>query len=598
MPTELTLPMTQQGYQGNPPPSRRIRPFSADIRSRPDIPPPSSDLPPGLPPQLLSLSDDERSKVLALDHRVLRSLYDVLALPSDIRGRLLPLYYDGKRTFTYKDKVPRRGDTETYLAEGGFRWNRRYGQTDPMPAVTDYTIIEWAVRFRSRNWAVRTGTIPGLDGRCLVVVDVDYPELLNGTEHDLFFMSPRLTRRQTKRGIHVYAYSETPTKTDPKPKWGEVKAEGQFVMLHLQYSWKETPYLETLWPDSFLDTLLPYDGNVHLTDIIGGGYAQRRGSTLQGLRGYSVASAVQSAESRDSARSDGAGESSSMRARSDPGVSALARSAREHEDGEQKKPIAYEGKRDLRLMGAGLHLAGRYKRYRGDYGRIKEKLVELNGTRVVPPLPLHEVEHVARQVAQYSDEWKRKGHKPSWLEERHKRGRRSGTVRKKRVRNRNRRICRDRASGMRYSDLTSKYKMGRTRLYQISNRRRQRVPIDMELDPSIAHLPPTAPTIRQAVKADHAKGANYKMLAEKYGLTRYQLFIIVHSLPLPLVNPIKTERLRGAARRILDWQSDEADQSSRAPGGLRDSEGQAESKSLRRRAPPRPAAISQRRQGG
>ena len=589
--------MTQQGYQGNPPPSRRIRPKSADIRSRPDIPPPSSDLPPGLPPQLLSLSDDERSKVLALDHRVLRSLYDVLALPSDIRGRLLPLYYDGKRTFTYKDKVPRRGDTETYLAEGGFRWNRRYGQTDPMPAVTDYTIIEWAVRFRSRNWAVRTGTIPGLDGRCLVVVDVDYPELLNVTEHDLFFMSPRLTRRQTKRGIHVYAYSETPTKTDPKPKWGEVKAEGQFVMLHLQYSWKETPYLETLWPDSFLDTLLPYDGNVHLTDIMGGGHAQRRGSTLQGLRGYSVASAVQSAESRDSARSDGAGESSSMLARSDAGVSSLARFARAHEDGEQKKPIAYEGKRDLRLMGAGLYLAGRYKRYRGDYGRIKEKLVELNGTRVVPPLPLHEVEHVARQVAQYSDEWKRKGHKPSWLEERHKRGRRSGTVRKKRVRNRNRRICRDRASGMRYSDLASKYKMGRTRLYQISNRRRQRVPIDMELDPSIAHLPPTAPTIRQAVKADHAKGANYKMLAEKYGLTRYQLFIIVHSLPLPLVNPIKTERLRGAARRILDWQSDEADQSSRAPGGLRDSEGQAESKSLRRRAPPRPAAISQRRQG-
>ena len=547
--------MTTLRYQGNPPPSRPNRPDSTQNRSRPVLAPPSSDL----PPQLLSLSDAERSKVLALDHKVLSKLYDVLALPSDIRGRVIPLRYDGKQPFSYRDKVPRSGDTESYLAEGGFRWNRRYGQTDPMPAVTDYTIIEWAVRFRSRNWAVRTGTIPNLDARCLVVVDVDYPELLNVTEHDLFFMSPRLTRRQTERGIHVYAYSETPTKTDPKPKWGEVKAEGQFVMLHLRYSWKETPYLGTLWPDSFLDTLLPYDGNVQRTDIRVGGHAKRRGSTLQGLRGYSGANAVQSAESRDSARSVGAGESSSMQARSDPGVPSPARSARAHENGEKKPPIAYEGKRDLRLMGAGLHLAGRYKRYRGDYGRIKEKLVELNGTRFVPPLPEHEVDHVARQVAQYSDEWKRKGHNPSWLEERHKRGRRSGTVRKKRVRNRNRRIRRDRASGMRYRDLCIKYEMGRTRLDAICNRRPQRVPIDMELDPSIAHLPPTSPTIRKMVKADHAKGASYKMLAEKYGLTRYQLFIIKHSLPLPLVNPVKTDRLRGAVRRILDWQSAEAD---------------------------------------
>ena len=262
--------MTTLRYQGNPPPSRPNRPDSTQNRSRPVLASPSSDLPPGLPPQLLELSDDERSKVLALDHRVLSKLYDVLALPSDIRGRVIPLRYDGKQPFTYRDKVPRRGDSETYLAEGGFRWNKRYGVTDPMPAVTDYTIIEWAVRFRSSNWAVRTGTIPNLDARCLVVADVDYPELLNVTEHDLFFMSPRLTRRQTERGIHVYAYSETPTKTDPKPKWGEVKAEGQFVMLHLRYSWKETPYLGTLWPDSFLDTLLPYDGNVRRTDIRGG----------------------------------------------------------------------------------------------------------------------------------------------------------------------------------------------------------------------------------------------------------------------------------------------------------------------------------------
>ena len=558
--------MTTLGYQGNPPPSRRNRPKStqnrpesSQNRPRPVLAPPSSDL----PPQLLSLSDDERSKVLALDPRVLRSLYDVLALPSDIRGRLIPLYYDGKRTFTHRDKVPRRGNSESTLAEGGFRWNRPY----PMPAVSDYTIIEWAVRFRNRNWAVRTGTIPRLDGRCLVVADVDYPERLNVTEHGLFFMSPLFTRRQTKRGIHAYGYSETPMKSTTKPKWGEVKAEGQYVMLHPQHSKRALPYLQNVWPDWFLDTLPPFDGNVRLTNIrVGGPRSERRRSTSQGLRGYSDERAVRSAESRDSARSDGAGESSSMWARSDPGVTSPARFARAHEGGTQKPPIAYEGARDLRLMGALMFLAGRVKAYRGDYDDISHKLLELN-SRCVPPMPLNEVDHVARQVANYSDDWKVTGHRPSWLDRQHKKGRRSGAVRKKRVRNRNRRIRRDRASGMRYRDLESKYKMARSRLDGICNRRPQRVPIDMTLDPSKAHLPPTSSTIRKMVQDDRAKGANYELLRKKYNLTRYQLFIIVHSLPLPLVNPIKTERLRGWGRRLTGEKSEEAHESSSDPRG-------------------------------
>ena len=113
-------------------------------------------------------------------------------------------------------------------------------------------------------------------------------------------------------------------------------------------------------------------------------------------------------------------------------------------------------------------------------------------------------------------------------------GVRSGAVRAERVRDRDRSIRRDRASGMRYRDLCIKYEMGRTRLDAICNRRNRRVPIDMELDPSIAHLPPTSPTIRKMVKTDHAKGASYKQLPEKYGLTRYQLFTIVHDLPVDL----------------------------------------------------------------
>ena len=545
--------MTTLGYQGNPPPSRRNRPKSNQNRpksnqnrSRPVFAPPSSDL----PPQLLSLSDDERSKVLALDPRVLRSLYDVLALPSDIRGRLIPLYYDGKRTFTHRDKVPRRGNSESTLAEGGFRWNR----PSPMPAVSDYTIIEWAVRFRNRNWAVRTGTIPGLDGRCLVVADVDYPERLNVPEHDLFFMSPLFTRRQTKRGIHVFGYSETPIKSMTKPKWGEVKAEGQYVMLHPQHSERALPYLQNVWPDWFLDTLSPFDGNVRLTNIRGGGPREIPSAAVH-AQGERVRQ--ETPRQRNSGRA--ADRSSPFRRRglsgSDPGVFSPARAS---ENDGQKPPIAYEGARDLRLMGALMFLAGRVKAYRGDYDDISHKLLELN-SRCVPPMPLNEVDHVARQVAKYSDDWKVTGHRPSWLDRQHKKGRRSGTVRKKRVRNRNRRIRRDRASGMRYRDLESKYKMARSRLDGICNRRPQRVPIDMTLDPSIAHLPPTSSTIRKMVQADREKGANYELLRKKYNLTRYQLFIIVHHLPLPLVNPIQTERLRGLGHRILGWQSAEAE---------------------------------------
>ena len=53
-------------------------------------------------------------------------------------------------------------------------------------------------------------------------------------------------------------------------------------------------------------------------------------------------------------------------------------------------------------------------------------------------------------------------------------GVRSGNVRKKRLRNGNRRIRRDRASGMSYIDLGAKYELSRAILHQIINRRWRR----------------------------------------------------------------------------------------------------------------------------
>ena len=126
------------------------------------------------------------------------------------------------------------------------------------------------------------------------------------------------------------------------------------------------------------------------------------------------------------------------------------------------------------------------------------------------------------------------------LETLYRKGVRSGAVRAERVRNRDRRIRRDRASGMRYRDLCIKYEMARSHLDGICHRRPQRVPIDMELDPSIAHLPPTSPTIRQAVKADHAKGANYKHAGRE---VRPHALPALHHRSRPAGRPRKGRRL-------------------------------------------------------
>ena len=65
-------------------------------------------------------------------------------------------------------------------------------------------------------------------------------------------------------------------------------------------------------------------------------------------------------------------------------------------------------------------------------------------------------------------------------------GVRSGNVRKKRLRNRNRRIRRDRASGMSYIDLGAKYELSRAILHQIINRRWRRPPVQLALDGALA----------------------------------------------------------------------------------------------------------------
>ena len=109
-------------------------------------------------------------------------------------------------------------------------------------------------------------------------------------------------------------------------------------------------------------------------------------------------------------------------------------------------------------------------------------------------------------------------------------GVRSGNVRKKRLRNGNRRIRRDRASGMSYIDLGAKYELSRAILHQIINRRWRRPPVQLALDGALARRSLCSDVLRESVRFDRDIGATYHVLAAKYGLTRNELYIIVHDL--------------------------------------------------------------------
>ena len=79
-------------------------------------------------------------------------------------------------------------------------------------------------------------------------------------------------------------------------------------------------------------------------------------------------------------------------------------------------------------------------------------------------------------------------------------GVRSGNVRKKRLRNRNRRIRRDRASGMSYIDLGAKYELSRAILHQIINRRWRRPPVQLALDGALARRSLCSDVLRESVR--------------------------------------------------------------------------------------------------
>ena len=98
------------------------------------------------------------------------------------------------------------------------------------------------------------------------------------------------------------------------------------------------------------------------------------------------------------------------------------------------------------------------------------------------------------------------------------------------VRSGNVRIRRDRASGMSYIDLGAKCELSRAILHQIINRRWRRPPVQRALDGALARRSLCSDVLRESVRFDREIGATYHVLAAKYGLTRNELYIIVHDL--------------------------------------------------------------------
>ena len=67
-------------------------------------------------------------------------------------------------------------------------------------------------------------------------------------------------------------------------------------------------------------------------------------------------------------------------------------------------------------------------------------------------------------------------------------------------------------------------------LHQIINRRWRRPPVQLALDGALARRSLCSDVLRESVRFDREIGATYHVLAAKYGLTRNELYIIVHDL--------------------------------------------------------------------
>ena len=62
------------------------------------------------------------------------------------------------------------------------------------------------------------------------------------------------------------------------------------------------------------------------------------------------------------------------------------------------------------------------------------------------------------------------------------------------------------------------------------NRRWRRPPVQLALDGALARRSLCSDVLRESVRFDREIGATYHVLAAKYGLTRNELYIIVHDL--------------------------------------------------------------------
>ena len=345
-----------------------------------------------------------------------QSSFSVDQVPARLRPRLLPLHPAEKRPYRVR--------------EGGFTWAG-------MPGVTEDVIEDWLRRYPNCEWGLRTGVVEGVDqGLCLVVADIDQPQLVPRTWTRYVLRTAGMPAVNTRRGFHVYGYSVRPRASSPST-WGDWKGHpNALVKLHTTQGLPVGAPM--LWPQEVMDSLKQVD-----------------------------ASPSPPPKQRTTRRRS-------------PGQMPFTVADYGPSQGKQawnvKVPILHDGKRHTGLRKALDRLIGRTPELKDNFALICKWLAQVNEEKCVPPLPDVDIREMALNAATRSRAWT--GHTMGFMAKQggrgKKGGKKSGKARREATRERDKDIRVMRASSASYKEIEARHGLERTQIYRILNQPRMR----------------------------------------------------------------------------------------------------------------------------
>ena len=339
-----------------------------------------------------------------------QSSFSVDQVPARLRPRLLPLHPAEKRPYRVR--------------EGGFTWAG-------MPGVTEDVIEDWLRRYPNCEWGLRTGVVEGVDqGLCLVVADIDQPQLVPRTWTRYVLRTAGMPAVNTRRGFHVYGYSVRPRASSPST-WGDWKGHpNALVKLHTTQGLPVGAPM--LWPQEVMDSLKQVD-----------------------------ASPSPPPKQRTTRRRS-------------PGQMPFTVADYGPSQGKQAWVVTvrtlHDGERHAGLCDAAMRLCGRTPEIRGDCARIYAWLSQKNDEVCRPPIPDEDVHAMARQVAKASAAWQ--GHTMGWTAKQVERGIRSGKARREATDERDASIRQTRDDGASFKEIEAEHGLTQRQIHRVLNRPR------------------------------------------------------------------------------------------------------------------------------